>query len=245
MNIGENMFRSIPFSYNKHSDLIARLLLQHCPELDLNGIEKQLLISCKDDLALYIMYLRENHLVTDDMFMEYFTTFVLNFDLGIEHLVQPILTAEQEVRYDIDCEKFADTLVDEWWKKFQVRTEVKLIKPDIPPMVMGNMRMRNMFTPDEMDDLHFYVAMILIRNGERCFIDLMIGNLVAGTIMMRVSPNKTSFNQQDKLQLTQAIGFEAKRMTERSGPLIFLFADKNYYRAHMREWREPSHGQIL
>jgi hypothetical protein len=111
-------------------------------------------------------------------------------------------------------------------------------------MVMGNMRMRNMFTPDEMDDLHFYVAMILIRNGERCFIDLMITNLIGGTIMMRVSPNKTSFSQQDKLQLTQAIGLEAKRMTERSGPLIFLFVDKNYYKAHMREWRD-SHGQIL
>jgi len=239
------MFRSIPFSYNKHSDLIARLLLERCPELDLNGIEKQILISCKDDLALYIMYLRENHLVTDEVFMEYFATFVLDFDLGIEHLVQPILTAEQEVRYDIDCEKFAATLVNEWWAKFQIRTEVKLTKPDVPPMAMGNMRMRNVFTPDEMDDLRYYIAMILLKNGERCFIDIMISNLVAGTIMMRINPNKVSFSPQDKLQLIQAIGFEAKRMTEKSGPLIFLFADKNYYRAHMREWRSDSHGQVL
>jgi hypothetical protein len=237
-------FASIDYNkYNKYHDLIGRLLLERCPELDINGIEKQIFISCKDDLCLYIMYLRENHLVTDELFMEYFATFVLNFDLGIDHSIQPILTTEQEIQYDIDCEKLAVTLVDEWWTKMQIRTEVKLIRPKNPPMMIG--MNKNIFTHDEMDDLRYYIAMILLKNGERCFINLMITNLIAGVIMTKVNPTKTTFTEQDKLQLTQAIGFEARELSKRTGPLIWLFVDKNYFSSKMREFHDPNNFSVI
>jgi hypothetical protein len=238
------MFRTPFFNYS-HNDIIAKKLLEHCPELDLNGVEKQILLACKDDLVLYIMYLQENKMVVDELFIEYFATFVLNTDLGIEHSIQPILSDDKELIYRDDSETFADRLVDEWWKKFQIRTKIQMVKPDMPPMAMGMGVNRVIFNPSEMDDLRRYVAIILLKNGERCFIDLMIHNLIAQVIGTKVSPNKASFTEQDKLQLVQAIGFEAKQLTQKSGPLIFLYADKNYYKAHMREWRSDGNGQVL
>ena len=104
---------------------------------------------------------------------------------------------------------------------------------------------RPIFTPEEMIDLTYYITTILIKNGERVFLRMMVSNLITGVIATRVSRSKVNFTPEDKLRLTQTIGFEAKRLTEKDGPLIFMFADKNYYSAKMREWRGDAHGQVL
>lgn len=233
-------------NYNKHSELIKRFMLERCPELDLKGTERVLLDECKHDLSLYVLYLLENKMVMDELFMEYFSQFVLEYDIGLDHTIQPILSAEQEVQYDIDCEKYAKILVDEWWNKFQIRTQIKLNRTKEDNRVMDIMAgTRQIFTPEEMIDLTYYVTTILIKNGERVFLRMMVNNLITGIIATRVNRNKVNFTPQDKLQLTQTIGFEAKRLTEKTGPLIFMFADKNYYSAKMREWRGDNHGQVL
>jgi hypothetical protein len=233
-------------NYNKHYDLVKRMMLERCPELDLNGTEKILLIECKHDLSLYVLYMLEHKMVLDEFFMEYFSQFALDYDIGLDHTVQPIMSLAQEAQYDIDCVKYAKILVDEWWNKFQVRTQVKLNKNDVDKRTMDMMNnVRQVFTPEEMIDLNYYIITILIKNGERVFLRMMTSNLINGVITMRVSKSKLVFTPEDKLRLTQTIGFEAKRLTEKSGPLIFMFADKNYYSAKMREWRGDGYGQVL
>jgi hypothetical protein len=233
-------------NYNKHNDLIKRMLLERCLELDLNGTERILLIECKHDLSLYILYMLEHKMVMDELFMEYFSQFVLDYDIGLDHTVQPILSVEQELQYDIDCEKYAKILVDEWWNKFQIRTQIKLNRTKEDNRAMDMMAgAKQVFTPEEMIDLNYYITTILIKNGERVFLRMMVNNLITGVIAIRVNKNKVNFTPQDKLQLTQTIGFEAKRLTEKSGALIVMFADKNYYSAKLREWRDDEHGQIL
>lgn len=240
------MFRTTSTDYNKHKYLIKNLLLEHCPELDLNGMEKILLDECKYDLSLYILYLLEQHMVIDELFIEYFSMFVLDYDIGADHTVQPILNTEQELQYNIDCEKYAKILVNEWWNKFQVRTQIKLNKTKDDKKVMNTMNgIQLIFTPEEMNDLNYYVATILIKNGERVFLRMIVDNIIIGTIATRVSKSKINFTDQDKLQLVQTIGFEAKELSRKSGPLIFMFIDKHYYSAKLREWRSDKHGQIL
>jgi len=235
-------FRTI---YNKHDNLVATLLLDNCPELDLRGGEKMILDTCLQDLYLYSLYLIDSHLATDPLFLEYFSFFVLHHEMGVEHETQPILTGEQEIKYDIDCEKLAKQLVDEWWKKFLVRTQIKpvLSKDEQKQMMWGSVR--HIFTPEEKEEIHHYLAVILLKQGERCFINMMIDNLMMA-IIMRINPKKTDFTTQDKVQLVTSMGFEAKRMTEKIGPLVFLIPNAQYYKANLREWRGDGEvGQVL
>ena len=233
-------------NYNRHVDLIKTLLLEHCPELDLKDGEKVILETCRQDLYLHCMYLIDTHLATDPLFLEYFSFFVLHFEMGIEHETQPILTPEQEIKYDIDCEKFAKQLVDEWWSKFQVRTQVKPTKSDEEKKAMSMfMGVRNIFTPEEIEEIHHYLAVILLRNGERCFLQLMVDNLIRGIVATKVNPKKMIFTSQDKVQIIQLMGLEAKRMTERSGPLVIMFPDQHYYKAKMSEWRGGDMNAVI
>lgn len=238
-----NNFRSIN-KMNFDNLLLKKLLLDKCGALDLDGSEQMLIDICAHDLYLYILWCMESTPVTDILFLEYFTTFVLHYDLEVEHEVQPILTNELITKYENDSEEYAKILISGWWKKFMERVAVKPTRSkEEMQMATTFLPTSHIFNPDEMNELYHYVATILLRNGERCFLRPMMDNILSMTLSRA---NKSGYKLEDKLNLMQAVGAEAKRLISKSGPIMFVYPTYGKLNFRAREFRgDDTVGKVL
>jgi len=222
-------------------DLIRKLLLDKCPDLDIdgNGTDRMIYITCRDDLYLYLKFLRRNGFETDKDFTEYFSRYILERTLDDELFKE--YTAKQIEEYSKQAPEFAQYLVNEWWKKFLVRTKVVFQKnPEMQSKMEINNRMDMvaLFTQEERDELYSYIEDIFIRNGERCFLTVLADQLCKNYIHKE---KKMALSQKDKLQLMEACGAEAKRMCYTTGMLVWMLPN---YKARVREWRDDRNGAI-
>jgi hypothetical protein len=221
----------------QQKDLIKIYLLEHCSGLDLEhlGADYMIYNVCCDDILMFLKYLKRNNMETDKEFTEYFARFVLNTSLDDKYYHE--FTPDQFEKYKVDANEFAKMLVNEWWKKYLVRTKVVFKNNKEAQVSLASMKaidLHSIFTPEEWDEISEYIQEILFRNGERCFIRILIENVAKSYLKTN---NKVSFSHNDKVQFMEKLGTEAKRMCYVTGVLVWMFPN---YNARVREWRNDN-----
>lgn len=231
---GENITESGFSNQYPNKDLIKECLLDNCPDMDLGygGTDQLIYQTCCNDLFMYLQYLRRNHMEIDASFNEYFSRYILGRALN-EHRNYISIPTVKVSQYRKDAEEFAKFLVTEWYHKFLKRT--KVVFKNNPDAVKAQMKfsinIHDLFTQKEWDELSLYIQGILFCNGERCFIGVLVENLVKNCVM---TLGKMTLSKNDKIQFMESIGAEAKRMCYSTGPLIWVFPN---LKVKLREWR--------
>lgn len=238
------IFHVIEMDYNgvwdfheffESKDLIKELLAEKCSELDLDGQDRLIYITCINDLFIYLRYLRNNGMETDKKFSDYFARFVLGKPLDGRDDYQ--FTKEQMVKYNEMSKIFGKFSVNEWWAKFLERTKI-VLNEESKNAINNRIRVNKdidlfmIFLPQELDEIREYLENILLRNGERCFIDLLIDQLCKNYIR-----GKESLTEHEKIQIMEAMGLEARRMCYSKGPLVWILPNM---KARVREWRNDN-----
>lgn len=224
----------------EQKNLIKLCLQEKCSDLDMNynGADYILYRVCCEDISMFLQYLRRNNMETDKDFTEYFARFILSTSLEDEVFHQ--FTPSQTEKYRIQSVEFARMLVNEWWKKYLVRTKVvfKTNKEAQEAMEKNKaMDLNSLFTREEWNEISEYIQEILFRNGERCFIKILIETTAKNYIR---GSGKMALSQNDKVQFMKSIGSEAKRMCYTTGVLVWMFPN---YNARVREWRQDNDAQ--
>ena len=221
-----------------NKDLIKECLLDLCPDFDIGygGTDQMIYQTCCDDLFIYLQYLRRNNMEIDTIFNEYFSRFVLGRALNEKRDYIPI-PPSQLPQYRKDAEEFAKLLVGQWYHKFLKRT--KIVFKNDQEAVKAQMKqttidLHDLFTDEELDELKDYIREILLRNGERCFINVLVENLVKNYVR---NSGKMALSEKDKIQFMESVGSEAKRMCCTTGVLVWMFPN---LKAKLREWRNDN-----
>ncbi len=219
-------------------DLIKECLLDLCPDMDIGygGTDQMIYQTCCNDLFMYMEYLRRNKLELDMLFNEYFARFVLGRALDESRDYIPI-PPSRLTKYRKDAEQFTKFLVSQWYFIFLKRTKI-VFKNDQEAvkaqMKNTSLNVHDLFTDEEWDELSLFIKDILFRNGERCFIEVLVENLVKNYIR---ASGKLALGEKDKVQFLQAIGAEAKRMCCTTGVLVWMFPN---LKTKLREWRNDN-----
>lgn len=215
-------------------DLIRTYLLVKSPDLDLDNTERTIYVTCKEDIYLYLKYLVNNNLTSEKIFIDYLTKYALHKALdGTLYFITKD-DAKYIKKHERKIREFMRLFVNEWWRKYLVRTKIILNKDEekIKRTAMdktNSVFLEEIFTNEELNEVSEYIINILLKNGERCFLNILCEQLIKARIQQTESTKKI-----DKIQLMQSLGIEAKRMTYVVGPLIFVLPN---LKPKVREWR--------
>jgi len=217
---------------------VAEQLKKICPSLNFMGVDGTVLQLCSEDLCYHYYWMKENAVLDwDKKCATYFEAYFIGEWKAIMKMAGKPIYAMGVQEWEKQIDEYISLFVKVWWKKYQQRVKVVVSPPKgkdefRKKMAEGQRIWMKQFNHKERQDILKRAIFTMMQNGEFCGSKI----IATQTIQRYLSFSKRKYwSLQDKINFSNAICAELRRMASISGPLIFLYPSKE---AMVREWRD-------